>query len=47
MLIGEAARKAGASRDTVRPYIRLGLVTCTPRAAGTRVYTTTTPTRSS
>ena len=38
MLIGEAARQAGVSRDTVRLYTRLGLVACTPRPAGSRVY---------
>jgi DNA-binding transcriptional MerR regulator len=38
VLIGEAARQAGVSRDTVRLYTRLGLVACTPRQAGTRVY---------
>ena len=38
MLIGEAARRAGVSRDTVRLYTRLGLVACTPRPAGSRTY---------
>lgn len=38
MLIGEAARRAGVSRDTVRLYTRLGLVACTPRPAGSREY---------
>lgn len=38
MLIGEAARRAGVSRDTVRLYTRLALVACTPRPAGSRVY---------
>lgn len=38
MLIGEAARRAGVSRDTVRLYTRLGLVTCTTRQAGSREY---------
>ncbi len=38
MLIGEAARRAGVSRDTVRLYTRLGLVACTPRSAGSRTY---------
>ena len=38
MLIGEAARRAGVSRDTVRLYTRLGLVACTPRPAGSRAY---------
>ena len=38
MLIGEAARRAGVSRDTVRLYTRLGLVTCAMRPAGSRTY---------
>ena len=38
MLISEAARRAGVSRDTVRLYTRLGLVACTPRPAGSREY---------
>ena len=38
MLIGEAARRAGVSRDTVRLYTRLGLVACTTRDAGSRQY---------
>jgi len=38
MLIGEAARQAGVSRDTVRLYTRLGLVTCAARRAGSRFY---------
>jgi DNA-binding transcriptional MerR regulator len=38
VLIGEAARRAGVSRDTVRLYTRLGLVACTPRSAGSRTY---------
>ena len=38
MLIGEAARQAGVSRDTVRLYTRLGLVACTSRSAGSRAY---------
>ena len=38
MLIGEAARQAGVSRDTVRLYTRLGLVGCTSRSAGSRAY---------
>jgi DNA-binding transcriptional MerR regulator len=38
VLIGEAARRAGVSRDTVRLYTRLGLVACTSRPAGTRTY---------
>lgn len=38
MLIGEVAREAGVSRDTVRLYTRLGLVACAERQAGSRVY---------
>jgi DNA-binding transcriptional MerR regulator len=38
VLIGEAAQKAGVSRDTVRLYTRLGLVACASRGAGSRVY---------
>ena len=38
MLIQEAARQAGVTRDTVRLYTRLGLVRCTTRAAGSRQY---------
>jgi MerR family transcriptional regulator, copper efflux regulator len=38
MLISEAARRAGVSRDTVRLYTRLGLVTCGQRQAGSRSY---------
>jgi MerR family copper efflux transcriptional regulator len=38
MLISEAARQAGVSRDTVRLYTRLGLVTCQQRRAGSRSY---------
>ena len=38
MLIGEVAREAGVSRDAVRLYTRLGLVTCTSRQAGSRLY---------
>jgi MerR family transcriptional regulator, copper efflux regulator len=38
MLIGEVARESGVSRDAVRLYTRLGLVTCTARQAGSRQY---------
>jgi DNA-binding transcriptional MerR regulator len=38
VLIGEAARQAGVSRDTVRLYTRLGLVACAPRPAGSKTY---------
>jgi MerR family transcriptional regulator, copper efflux regulator len=38
MLIGQLAREAGVTRDTVRLYTRLGLVTCAARQAGSRQY---------
>jgi MerR family transcriptional regulator, copper efflux regulator len=38
VLIGEVARGAGVTRDAVRLYTRLGLVPCTSRQAGSRVY---------
>jgi MerR family transcriptional regulator, copper efflux regulator len=38
VLIGEVARQAGVSRDTVRLYTRLGLVPCQSRQAGSRLY---------
>lgn len=38
MLISEVAREAGVTRDTVRLYTRLGLLTCTSRRAGSRLY---------
>jgi DNA-binding transcriptional MerR regulator len=38
MLIGDVARQAGVSRDTVRLYTRLGLVPCQSRPAGSRLY---------
>src|ERR1700678_3475019 len=38
MLISEAARQADVSRDTVRLYTRLGLVTCGQRRAGSKAY---------
>lgn len=38
MLIGELARQAGVTRDTVRLYTRLGLVSCSARKAGSRHY---------
>jgi MerR family transcriptional regulator, copper efflux regulator len=38
VLIGEAARRAGVSRDAVRLYTRLGLVPSAPRQAGSRTY---------
>jgi DNA-binding transcriptional MerR regulator len=44
MLIGQVAREAGVSRDAVRLYTRLGLVTCTSRQAGSRAYADYDPT---
>lgn len=38
MLIGELARRAGVSRDTVRFYQRGGLIKCGSRRAGSRIY---------
>ena len=38
MLIGEAAQQAGVSRDAVGPYARLGIVSCSWRQAGSRMY---------
>jgi MerR family transcriptional regulator, copper efflux regulator len=38
VLIGEVARRAGVSRDTVRLYTRLGLVGCSQRSVGSRSY---------
>jgi len=38
MLISEVASRAGVSRDTVRLYTRLGLVTSGTRPAGSRMY---------
>ncbi len=38
MLIGEVARHAGLTRDTVRFYERAGLIESSARAAGSRVY---------
>ena len=38
MLIGEVAREAGITRDAVRLYTRLGLVPCSSRQAGSRLY---------
>jgi MerR family copper efflux transcriptional regulator len=38
VLINEAARRAGVTRDTVRLYTRLGLVHCRTRDAGSRQY---------
>ncbi|MEL6608733.1 MAG: MerR family transcriptional regulator [Pseudomonadota bacterium] len=38
MLIGDVARRAGLSKDTIRHYEGLGLLHSTPRQAGSRTY---------
>lgn len=38
LLIGEFARRVGASKDTVRFYTRLGMLSSGDRRAGSRVY---------
>lgn len=38
MLIGEVARRAGLSKDSIRHYEDLGLIHSTPRQAGSRTY---------
>ena len=38
MLIGEVAKRAGLSKDTIRHYEALGLLHSHPRAAGSREY---------
>lgn len=38
MLIGELAQKTGLTRDTIRFYEKLGLISASDRPAGTRVY---------
>ncbi len=38
MLIHEIAKMAGLSKDGVRHYEKLGLITSTPRQAGSRTY---------
>ncbi len=40
MLIGELAKKAGLSRDTVRFYERAGLIQSGEKEAGSRLYKT-------
>lgn len=40
MLIGELARKAGLTRDTVRFYERAGLIQSGEKKAGSRLYKT-------
>jgi MerR family Zn(II)-responsive transcriptional regulator of zntA len=38
LLIGEFARRVGASKDTIRFYTRLGMLSSSNRRAGTRTY---------
>lgn len=38
MLIGELAKKTGLSKDTIRFYAKMGLITASDRKAGTRIY---------
>jgi MerR family transcriptional regulator, copper efflux regulator len=38
MLIGELAKQAGVSKDTIRFYEKLGLIVATEREAGSRYY---------
>lgn len=38
MLISELARKTGLSKDTIRFYEKIGLITAQERQAETRVY---------
>lgn len=38
MLIGELAKAAGVSKDTIRYYERMGLIKSTSREAGSRRY---------
>jgi MerR family Zn(II)-responsive transcriptional regulator of zntA len=38
MLIGELAKKTGLSKDTIRFYEKIGLITAQERQAGTRTY---------
>ncbi|MEB3336132.1 MAG: MerR family transcriptional regulator [Leptolyngbyaceae bacterium] len=38
MLIGELAQKTGLTRDTIRFYEKMGLISASDRPAGTRVY---------
>jgi MerR family copper efflux transcriptional regulator len=38
MLMGELAKKTGLSKDTIRFYEKLGLITAQERQAGTRFY---------
>jgi DNA-binding transcriptional MerR regulator len=38
MLIGEIARTTGLSKDGIRHYEALGLISSTPRKAGSKIY---------
>ena len=38
LLIGELARRVGASKDTIRFYTRLGMLKSSERRAGSRTY---------
>lgn len=38
LLIGEFARQVGSSKDTIRFYTRLGLLSSSERLAGSRTY---------
>ncbi|WP_414581341.1 MerR family transcriptional regulator [Scytonema sp. PCC 10023] len=38
MLIGELSKKTGLSKDTIRFYEKIGLITASERQAGTRAY---------
>ena len=38
MLIGELSKKTGLSKDTIRFYEKMGLITASDRQAGTRIY---------
>jgi len=38
MLIGELSKKTGLSKDTIRFYEKMGLITASERQAGTRAY---------
>ncbi|MBE9051631.1 MerR family transcriptional regulator [Nostocales cyanobacterium LEGE 11386] len=43
MLIGELSQKTGLSKDTIRFYEKMGLITASKREAGTRLYKEFTP----
>lgn len=38
MLMGELAKKTGLSKDTIRFYEKMGLITAQERQAGSRIY---------